>query len=115
MPLHGVDADMLTATSDYFSKLLRNLDRQIEQAGSRSGDNARKTDRDQFWSELLAIWCELGGKPTGAAAADFLIGRVEAGDGAQSPSINVDRAMAGRRQNKTVSKVSRCLRRRATR
>ena len=68
---HGVDGDMETATSDYFTKLLLNLDRQIEQAGHR-GDNARKTARDHYWSELLAIWCELGGKPHGVAAAEFL-------------------------------------------
>ena len=37
--LNGVDADMLTETSDYFRKLSPNLDRMIEQAGSRR-DNA---------------------------------------------------------------------------
>jgi hypothetical protein len=67
----GVDGDMLTATRDYFWQLRRNLDRQIEQAGQR-GDNARKTDRDQCWSALLAIWCELGGKATGKATAEFV-------------------------------------------
>ena len=69
--LKGVDVDMLTATSNYFRKLSRNLDRQIEQAGQR-GDNARKSDRDHCWNELLAIWCELGGKPHGVEAAEFL-------------------------------------------
>jgi hypothetical protein len=69
--LPGVDADMETASSDYFGKLLRNLDRQIEQAEQR-GDNARKTARDECWSELLTIWCDLGGKPRGVAAAEFL-------------------------------------------
>ena len=68
----GVDADMLTATSEYFRKLVRNLDRQIEQAGTRR-DNARKLDRDQCWDQLTKIWCALGGKPHGAAAADFLM------------------------------------------
>ena len=29
--------------------------------------------RDLFWSDLLAIWCQIGGKETGADAADFLI------------------------------------------
>ena len=71
MLLLGVDADMLTATRDYFRKLTSNLDRQIKQAGQR-GDNARKTARDQCWNELLAIWCDLGGKPRGVAAAEFL-------------------------------------------
>jgi len=68
----GVDDGMLTATRDYFAKLKRNLDRRIAQAGSRRG-NARKTDRNWFWNQLLAIWCELGGKESGAAPADFLM------------------------------------------
>ena len=71
--MQGSDADMLTATRDYFRKLARNLDRMIEQAGT-SRDNARqsKAARDQCWKQLLAIWRELGGKPTGKAAATFL-------------------------------------------
>jgi hypothetical protein len=69
--LHGVDGDMLTSTVGYFTKLLANLDRQIDQAGS-SRDNARKTARDQCWNELLAIWRELGGEPRCIAAAEFL-------------------------------------------
>jgi hypothetical protein len=71
-PLPGTDADMLIATSVYFKKLLRNLDRQIKQAGSRE-DNARKPGRDRCWYELLSIWCELGGKASGLAAATFLM------------------------------------------
>jgi hypothetical protein len=69
--LNGVDADMLTETDDYFRKLLSNLDRMIAQAGS-SRDNARKTARDQCWTELRSIWIELGGKPRGIAAAEFI-------------------------------------------
>ena len=68
----GVDVSMLTETDDYFRKLVPTLDRQIEQAGQPSG-NARKTDRDHCWGELLTIWCHLGGEATGKAAADFLI------------------------------------------
>jgi hypothetical protein len=70
--LPGADADMLTATSHYFRKLIRNPDRMVAQARPRR-ESARKIDRDQYWNELLAIWCELGGKATGAAAADFLM------------------------------------------
>jgi hypothetical protein len=29
--------------------------------------------RELFWSELLAIWRQIGGKESGADAADFLI------------------------------------------
>jgi hypothetical protein len=68
----GVDADMMIVINDFFTKLAPNLDRQIRQAGER-GDNARKTARDHCWSELLAIWCDLGGTATGKAAASFLI------------------------------------------
>ena len=46
VPLNGVDADMLPATSHYFAKLLRTLNRQIKLAGSRR-DSARKTGRNQ--------------------------------------------------------------------
>lgn len=67
----GVDADMVTETNEYFRRLLRNLNRQIEQAGRR-GDNSRKPARDQCWNELRARWCELGGRPRGLAAAKFV-------------------------------------------
>ena len=57
---------MLDATDDYFTKLLRNLDSQIESAETRTRrDNARKPERDEFWTQLLAIWCDIGGKPHG--------------------------------------------------
>ena len=71
MLLRGVDADMLKATREYFAKLARNIDRQIEQAEQRSRNS--KPDRDECWEELLAIWGDIGGKPRGAAAADFLM------------------------------------------
>ena len=69
--LHSVDGDILKATSEYFGMLLRYLDRLIAQAGSPH-HGARKIARDQCWSELLTIWCDLGGKPHGTAAAKFL-------------------------------------------
>jgi hypothetical protein len=121
VPLNGVDADMPPATSHYFSKLLRTLDRQIKLAGS-SRDNARKTARNKVWSELLAIWCELGGKP-GRAAARFVIAASKpAGAG---PSVKASRRSAEkeiktvekwfeRRQSKTVNKAKPVQRRRAT-
>jgi hypothetical protein len=65
----GADHDMLDATLVYDT-----LDRQIEKAETpRRGDNARKTERDEFWTSLLVLWCEIGGKPHGVAAARFLI------------------------------------------
>lgn len=32
-----------------------------------------KWERDMLWYEALDIWCELGGKPTGGDAADFVM------------------------------------------
>jgi hypothetical protein len=73
-PQPGVGDDMLHATSVYFAKLEDTLDRQIEKAETRTRrDNARKTERDEFWTTLLVLWCDIGGKPRGAAAARFLI------------------------------------------
>jgi hypothetical protein len=54
-------------TAPFFDVLWRNIDTKLER-----GSNAKKPDRDQFWAMLLAIWCNLGGKPHGAAAAKFL-------------------------------------------
>ena len=106
MLFNGVDADMLNATSDYFRKLAANLDRQIEQAGS-SRDNARKTARDQCWNELLAIWCELGGKPSGAAAASFLIAASKPVMGSAVPTLKSVVQWLERRRNKTAKTVRR--------
>jgi hypothetical protein len=73
-PQPGVDRDMLDATPDFFVKLAHTLDRQIEKAETRTRrDNARKTERDEFWTDLLVFWCNIGGKPHGLAAARFLI------------------------------------------
>jgi hypothetical protein len=55
-------------------KLEDTLDRQIEKAKMPTRqDNARKTERDEFWTTLLVLWCDIGGKPHGSAAARFLI------------------------------------------
>jgi hypothetical protein len=82
----GVDDDMADLTRDYFGRLARNLDRQIKQAGSREG-NARKPARDQCWDELLVIWCELGGKPSGKAAGSFLLAVSTPVMGSAAPNI----------------------------
>ena len=72
--------DMLTATGDYFRKLLANLDRRSNGRESRSAPTARKSGRDRFWNELLAIWTSIGGEETGIAAAALLDrGHVDAG------------------------------------
>jgi hypothetical protein len=108
--LPGVDVDMPTDTSNYFRKLARNLDRMIEQAGQR-GDNARKTVRDQCWSELLAIWREHGGKASGKAAS-FLEAASKPVMGSAVPDITSVRRWLERR--KTANKVTKKVRRRAT-
>ena len=35
--------------------------------------NTSKAVRDQLWIEALAVWCDLGGKPTGVKATEFLV------------------------------------------
>ena len=73
-PQPGVDDGMLPATTVYFAKLDNTLDRQIEEAKMPTRqDNARKTERDEFWTTLLVLWCDIGGQPHGLAAARFLI------------------------------------------
>ena len=71
------DTDMLVVTDAWSEKLLRNLDGIIAAIGpprGKTGSAASKNmGRDLFWSDLLAIWCEIGGKKTGADAADFII------------------------------------------
>jgi hypothetical protein len=102
LPLNGVDADMVPATSHYFRKLIRTIDGQIKLARSRR-NSARKTGRNQFWNALLAIWCELGGKPNGVAAARFVIAASEplgAGDSIETVVKWLDR------QRKTPKSVT---------
>jgi hypothetical protein len=67
-----VDSDLPAATHDYFTRVGRDLDRQLAQAKRRQ-DSARKAARNHCWEELLTIWCELRGQPHGAGAADFLM------------------------------------------
>jgi hypothetical protein len=73
---YAPEKDMIAATDAYFEKLLRNLDGVIAALGpplrKTGGAASRKQSRDLFWEELLSMWCELGGRPTGAHAADFL-------------------------------------------
>jgi len=74
---YAPDNDMLAATDAYFAKLLHNLDGIIEAIGpprKKTGSAASKNmSRELFWSDLLAIWCQIGGRETGVDAADFLI------------------------------------------
>ena len=67
----------MSRSDAFFEKLLRNLNGIIDALGPprpKTGSAASKNKgRDLFWSDLLAIWCEIGGETTGADAADFLI------------------------------------------
>ena len=59
---------MLVATDAYFEKLLRNLNGIIDALGPPRKNGQRRQHelgRDLFWSDLLAIWCKIGGKATG--------------------------------------------------
>ena len=55
-------------------------------------------------SELLTIWCELGGKPSGRAAARFLI--AESNPVGADNSIETVVKWLGRRQSKTAKTVT---------
>ena len=70
------DKDMLAATKVYFEKLYRNLDGIITAIGpprKKTGSAASKyVSRELFWSGLLAIWCQIGGRERGVDAAKFL-------------------------------------------
>ena len=74
---------MLVATDVYFKKLVRNLNGIIEALGPprpKTGSAASKNlGRDLFWSDLLAIWCKIGGEETGGDAADFLMRGIDPG------------------------------------
>jgi hypothetical protein len=77
---YSPDKDMLVATDAYFEKVLRNLNGIIDALGpprKKSGSAASTNlGRNLFWSDLLAIWCQIGGGTTGddiGKAADFLI------------------------------------------
>jgi hypothetical protein len=85
----GVNTDnMLNATKAFITELTHKIDwkrygdsvtisvfpeRDVEPAGS----NAAKTGRQQFWSQLLAIWTGMGGKQTGKNTVRFLIAASE--------------------------------------
>lgn len=74
---YAPDTDMLVVTDAWSEKLLRNLDGIVAAIGpprKKTGSAASKyLSRELFWSDLLAIWCEIGGKGRGADAADLLI------------------------------------------
>jgi hypothetical protein len=107
----GARHDMPAATRDYFTKLALSFDDMIEWAEIQRGDNARKIARDGCWNELLAIWCELGGKATGKATASFLIVASKPVMGSAVPDIASVMRWLERRQNKTANKVTKPVRR----
>jgi hypothetical protein len=100
----GVDGDMMNATGDYFAKLARNLDRMIAKAETR---NARKIEREELWSQLLAPWIDIiGGDPTGKATANFLIAAAAPID-ADADIEAVEKWLKRRRQSKTTKQMQR--------
>lgn len=77
--MHRVEANMLDACEAYINKLTIKIDFMraprisIRPPRIEPASNASKTNRQQLWTDLLAIWCEIGGNESGADAADFLI------------------------------------------
>jgi hypothetical protein len=75
---YSPDKDMEFASEVFFPKLLRNLDGIIDALGpprKKTGSAASKNmGRDLFWSEVILVWCKIGGEEAGVAdSADFLI------------------------------------------
>jgi hypothetical protein len=71
---HKADPDMERLSHQFFSKLLHNIDGRIAALGTpRKHKSAKKAGRDLFWEDILSIWREIGGKPTGVDSADFII------------------------------------------
>jgi hypothetical protein len=82
------------------------------EAAPKQQANARKSDRDRCWGELLAIWVELGGKPHGSAAADFLRAASKPAMGSVVPTYASVVKWLGRRQGKSTKPVRRPVLRR---
>jgi len=68
---HNVEP--LAETEDATATLLNVIEASIAAQCPRPTINASKRGRDKFWGEILATWVEIGGAPTGVAAANFLI------------------------------------------
>ena len=68
---------------------------------ANAAGHARKTERDEFWNELLVIWCDIGGKSQRHGGGEIPDRCVEAGDGAGATITTVVQWL-GRRQNKTA-------------
>jgi hypothetical protein len=84
----GIDTDnMLDATEALIADLTREIDLKrkmdllrisVWRKRDEPTGNASKANRQRYWSELLAIWTEIGGQETGAHTARFLIAASEA-------------------------------------
>ena len=65
----NVDRDLID-----IAKLKATIARDIaELKQTPAAVNTSKADRDQFWNDVVTIWTDIGGEPTGKAAARFLI------------------------------------------
>jgi hypothetical protein len=111
--LPHVEANMLDASNAYIRKLTAWIDLMRSPRISigatptvEPSSNASKVNREEYWSGLLVIWTEIGGKQTGAAAADFLIAASRPLLGAEVPTFRSVVQWLDRRQKKLAR---RCL------
>jgi hypothetical protein len=68
---HNVEP--LAETEDATATLVSVIEASIAAQRPQPAANTSKQIRDQFWSEALAIWVDIGGAETGIAAANFLV------------------------------------------
>jgi hypothetical protein len=75
LTLHpNVDRDLIAKLKVDIAKLKATIAREIAALmQTPAAVNTSKADRDQFWNDVVPIWTDIGGEPTGKAAARFLI------------------------------------------
>ena len=71
--------DPLDKRTSAIVTLVSVIDASIAAQRPQPTANARKTGRDMFWNEVLAIWISIGGEATGIAAGRVLGRHLEAG------------------------------------
>jgi hypothetical protein len=67
------DVAPLDKTERAIATLVSVIEASIAAQRPQPTANSRKTGRDRFWNEVLAIWISIGGAETGIGAAEFLV------------------------------------------
>ena len=64
------DVDPLDTAERAIATLVSVIEASIAAQRPQPTANSRKTGRDRFWNEMLAIWIDIGGEATGMAAGE---------------------------------------------